>query len=304
MGKKLQRLNIIGCGHVGKTLGRLWTKNSIFEIGEVLNRSIESSITAAEFIGAGNAIATINEMTPADVFMISTSDSYIIQQCNVLAASNILRPGNLVFHCSGAISSIELVSAKHAGAITGSVHPVKSFANPEISVASFNGTYCGIEGDANAVTILESVFQAIGGKTFVLDARYKVYYHAATVIVCNYLTSLLEFGIQTYMRSGLKRDDAREIMEPIVRGTVDNIFTFDTVRALTGPIARGDFAVVSKQLDALGTWNVEFGELYRRLGIIALDLSEKQKTASEEAIMKLAGLLKDAITASPQPRNA
>ena len=81
-------------------------------------------------------------------------------------------------------------------------------------------------------------------------------------------------------------------MEPIVRGTVDNIFKLDTVRALTGPIARGDYKVVEKQLVALKSWNKEYGELYRLLGSVALNLSRDQGTASRESIAVLSQLLR------------
>jgi len=287
----MKTLNIIGCGKVGKTLGRLWTEKGVFEIGTVLNRSMQSSSSSVDFVRAGRPVGSFDEMEHADVFMIGVPDSHILDCCGKLAESGLLEPGNIVFHCSGAVPSADLSATKRCGALVGSVHPVKSFANPQVSVNTFEGTFCGVEGDVSALEVLCHAFETIGGKIFQIDPECKTVYHAATVIICNYLVALLEFGVRVYIESGLSRETALALSGPIVRETAENIFKFDTVQALTGPIARGDHKTVRKQLEALTTWNSKFGELYRRLGSIALDLSRKQGTASAESISVLTELL-------------
>ncbi|MCD4689001.1 MAG: DUF2520 domain-containing protein, partial [Desulfuromonadaceae bacterium] len=276
---------------VGKTLGRLWSQERVFVMGDILNRSEESGSAAARFIGAGRAVVELAEMSPAEVFLISTPDEHIAEYCRALAASGLLRPGDLVLHCSGSLPSTELVSAKEAGAYIGSVHPVKSFANPAVSVETFSGTFCGMEGDDQALEILRPAFEAVGGKTFAINPQAKTIYHAAAVMVCNYLTSLVEIGAQAYLKAGLDRETSMQVMEPMVRGTVENIFNSGTVAALTGPIARGDHSTVSKQLAALSDWNPRLGNLYRDLGATALELSRLQGTASPDSLAALAELL-------------
>ena len=190
--KSMKKLTIIGCGNVGKTLGHLWARNAVFEVADVLNRSIRSSSEAVEFIQAGRPVAGFREMNHADVFLIGTSDNQILQSCKALAASGVLQPGNIVFQCSGAIPSASLGAAKETGALVASVHPVKSFSAPDVSVATFGGTFCGTEGDDQAIDVLSSAFEAIGGRMFGIDPQHKTIYHAALVLVCNYLTALLE----------------------------------------------------------------------------------------------------------------
>ncbi|OEU60518.1 MAG: hypothetical protein BA870_09290 [Desulfuromonadales bacterium C00003094] len=287
----MRSLSIIGCGNVGKTLGRLWSQEKVFSIGDILNRSEESGSAAVRFIGAGRAVVGIAEMSPAEVFLISTPDEYIVESCSALAASGLLRTGDLVFHCSGALPSIDLISAKGAGACIGSVHPVKSFANPAVSAETFSGTFCGMEGDDQALGILRPAFEAVGGKIFAINPQFKTIYHAAAVMTCNYLTSLVEIGAQAYLKAGLDRETSMQVMEPIVRGTVENIFNSGTVGALTGPIARGDHSTVSKQLAALSDWNPRLGNLYRDLGATALELSRLQGTAPPDSLAALAKLL-------------
>jgi len=297
----MKRLSIIGCGNVGKTLGRLWAQERVFSIGDILNRSEESSSLAVQFIGAGRPVLRIAEMSPAEVFLISTPDDQIRESCSALAASGLLRTGDIVFHCSGALPSADLISAKETGAFVGSVHPIKSIADPAVSVEAFNGTFCGVEGDDQSLEVLRPAFEAIGGKTFAIDPQFKTIYHAAAVMVCSYLTSLLEVGAQAYAKAGLDRETSMDVMEPIVRGTVENIFGSGTVRALTGPIARGDHSIVSKQLATLSDWNPRFGEIYRDLGAVALGLSRLQGTTSPDSLATLAELLEQGTAGGSAP---
>ena len=293
MSDNFKTLNMIGCGHVGKTLGRLWNKVGVFKIGDVLNRSIESSLSAVEFLQAGRAVESLEEMRKSDIYLITTPDDQIIETCRSLARSNLIEAGNIVFQCSGSIASTDLNLVKDRGALTASVHPVKSFADYEAAYKSFTGTFCGVEGDSEATKILTKAFEAIGGKVFSIKPEFKTEYHAANVIVCNYLTALLELGTKVYERAGVSHETAMQVMEPLVRETVDNNFRLDTVHALTGPIARGDHKVVQRQLDNLKKWDLEIADLYQRLGMIALELSEVQGKASIESIMSMKGLLKN-----------
>jgi predicted short-subunit dehydrogenase-like oxidoreductase (DUF2520 family) len=284
-------LNIIGCGNLGKSLAQLWADNQCFKIGQILNRSLESSTSATDFIGAGAPIGKISDMHAADVYLIATPDNEIINACKSLLSADLLKAGDVVFHCSGALGSGVLDEARHSGVHICSAHPVKSFANPVLAVESFEGTYCGVEGDDEALAIIEEAMQKIGGIVFQVQAESKIHYHAASVMVCNYLTALIEVGIQTYQRAGIDRETAMQVMQPMVRGTLNNVFTQGTVDALSGPVARGDDVVLQNQLAALTEWKPEYAEIYTRLGAVALELSREQGNASEEALERMSQCL-------------
>lgn len=286
-------LNIIGCGRTGRTLARLWTRHQALQVQDVLNRSRESAAAGVAFIGAGHAVARMDEMRPAKLWLIGTSDDQIAAASRCLAESDLLREGDVVFHLSGAQDCGECQPARKRGAWLASVHPVKSFAVPEAAAQNFAGTYCAIEGDAPAVALLVPAFGAIGGKTFPVDSEFKAIYHAASVFACNYLVALLEVAVRCYSKGGLSRSTAMEIMQPLVRETVDNLFRLGTVGALTGPIARGDDATVGRQMAALEGWDPAKADLYRLLGAVALELSRAQGTARADALERLDRLLRD-----------
>ncbi|WP_020395007.1 Rossmann-like and DUF2520 domain-containing protein [Thiolinea disciformis] len=295
MGQSLSklRLNIIGCGHVGQTLTYLWAKQGSVEVAQVLNTSLASGQTAVEFIGAGQAISSINDMQVADIYLLACPDKALEVCSAALASANLLRENDIVFHCSGAISSEILKSLKVQGALIASVHPVKSFADPMRAIHSFQPTYCGVEGDPVALELLKLLFEGIGGICFALDAKQKTLYHAASVIACNYVVALQSISLRAFNEAGVGQDLALKIIQPMVQETLANLFTLGPAKALTGPIARGDAAVVAKQLAALQAKNGVDAELYRLLGLEALSLAYQRGKTPESYLQQVQQILAD-----------
>lgn len=269
-------LNIIGCGNVGRSLARLWQQHDTLAISDILNRTPTSSQQATAFIGAGRTATSIDDMTPADIWMIAVGDDSIRSCCEQLAASNKLRPGAVIFHCSGALPSGELEAARARGSTIASIHPIRSFANPEHIVATFDGTWCGVEGEAAALEILAPAFESIGARLVSINADAKTVYHSAAVFACNYLVTLLDTAVKAYGAAGVPQDVALQMMEPLVRGTIDNVFRSSPAAALTGPIARGDLATAQKQSRAVNAWNDDYGALYDQFMKLTIELARKK----------------------------
>src|SRR5206468_5751198 len=114
------------------------------------------------------------------VWMLAVADDQIASVAAALAQSG-LADGATVFHCSGAKASNELAPLATRGAYVASVHPVRSFADPEAVSRSFDGTFCGVEGDAQALALLLPALTRIGARTVPIDAAAKTVYHAASV---------------------------------------------------------------------------------------------------------------------------
>lgn len=288
----METLHIIGCGNLGTSLGLMWTRQKLLRVDCILNRSHASAQRAAHVLGQGRVISDFTKIPPSDWIMISVSDDAIASCARRLADAKVVRPGTLVFHCSGSQPSSILEPLKAQGALIGSLHPVKSFADPQVAAQTFAGTPCGLEGDEPACQKLADLAQKSGGKILRLKPEAKLLYHAGTVLVCNYLAALVENGLRCYEAAGIPRDQALELALPIIRETVDNIAAMGTARALTGPIARGDATLVAKQTEALEHWNPKLAEVYKALGQTAVELSRAKGIASADALERIAALLK------------
>ncbi|HYC45424.1 MAG TPA: Rossmann-like and DUF2520 domain-containing protein [Burkholderiales bacterium] len=288
----MKTLNVVGAGRVGRTLASLWEEKHDFVVQDVLDGTPEGARAAVVFIGDGNAVQAVAEMHHADVWMIATPDRAIASAADSIAAAGVLRAGDIVFHCSGSIASAALAAASRAGASVASVHPLKTFADARDAVRSFTGTYCAAEGDRAALDVLVPAFERIGARVCEIDPAFKTIYHAASVVVCNYLVALLETGFRCYEKAGLTRETASAMIEPIVRETLENVLKLGTAKALTGPIARGDDAVVRGHLEALGAWDDRIARIYRDLGAVAVEVASERAELDAHTLQRLTDALR------------
>lgn len=272
-------LNIVGAGHVGRVLGRLFAATGSYQIQDVLTRSHASALSATTFMQAGTAVADITALRRADVWMLAVGDDQIAPVCADLAATGLLQ-GAVVFHCSGARSSGALQAASDAGARVASVHPVRSFADPAAVAQDFAGTFCGVEGDTAALAALSPALAAIGARPVVIDAAAKTVYHAAAVFASNYLVTVIDAALRAWQAAGIPADVARELARPLATETLANVFRLGPETALSGPIARGDWATVKRQHEAVAGWDAASGALYSALADATTLLAQRKHAGS------------------------
>ena len=269
-------LNLVGAGYVGRTLGRLFAARGVFAIQDVQTRGIASARDAVAFIGAGTPVD--GTARPADVWMLAVTDDAIADVAAALAQSTPVE-GAVVFHCSGAKTSGELDALRRAGAVVASVHPVRSFADPTAVAAAFDGTFCGVEGDAAALAILLPAFEAIGARPVRIDPAAKTVYHAAAVFASNYVVTVMDAALRAYEAAGIPADVARELARPLATETLANVLRLGPEAALSGPIARGDAATVARQHAAVAAWDAPTGQLYDALASATWDLARRKGAA-------------------------
>lgn len=269
----------------------MWAQARVFEIQDVLTRSRASAAEGVKFIGAGHAVGHLGEMRDADVWLIATRDDAIVPSAATLAGSGKITPDDIVFHMSGATPSADLKPVKDRGALVASVHPIKTFTDAELAVQTFPGTFCSAEGDEAALAVLRPAFEKVGAKLFDIAAALKPVYHAGGVFACNYLVALVEAALRAHEKAGIPRAASLKALEPMVRETVDAIFDKGPEKALTGPISRGDVAAVRRQLAMVRDWDPAIGELYRGLGLIALQIAEADRRIGAERAAELRAAL-------------
>lgn len=266
-------LNLIGAGHVGRVLGRLFAQSGALLVQDVLTRSHASALDAVAFMGAGRAVPAMADLRRADIWMLAVGDDQIAPVCAGLAATGLLA-GALVFHCSGARSSAQLRSALDAGARVASVHPVRSFADPARVAQDFAGTFCGVEGE---MALLAPALERIGARLVVIDAAAKTVYHAAAVFASNYLVTVVDAALRTYQAAGIPADVARQLAAPLATEALANALRLGPATALSGPIARGDLVTVARQQQAVAAWDAPTGALYAALADATTLLARRKR---------------------------
>lgn len=275
----MQRINIIGAGRVGKSLTRLFFDKQIFEIGQVYTRSIESNSLALKFIGAGVGATQIAHIKPSEITMLAVPDDQLADATLALVHAEALASNGVLFHCSGSQSSADLLiqipALSQLQIQLASVHPVRSFADPESVVKDFANSICTMEGSPQALAILEPAFAGIGAQLLKIDPDSKMLYHAASVFASNYLVTLMDIAINAYCAAGVPAESAYKMAQALAGKSLENVFSLGTASALTGPIKRGDMKTVARQQEVVAAWDAERGAVYQAFIEPTLDLARK-----------------------------
>jgi predicted short-subunit dehydrogenase-like oxidoreductase (DUF2520 family) len=271
-------LAIIGAGRVGSALGRLLHKKG-WRIGPVVTRATRSARAATRRIGAGKPQAGISDaILAADVILIATPDRAIAETTEALALLNNLSDpggkawhGKIVLHTSGALGSDVLEPLAQRGAATGSVHPLQTFSSRNIP--SLTGCACAIEGSAAGVRMAQRICRELEGIPVVLPRRQKAAYHAAAALAAGHVLAVIEAAARILVSVGFTRQRAIRALLPLTRQTLANYERTGARAAWTGPLNRGDFAVIEWHLEALRRFPREYREAYNalsRLGVTVL----------------------------------
>jgi predicted short-subunit dehydrogenase-like oxidoreductase (DUF2520 family) len=170
------------------------------------------------------------------------------------AAAVAPRDGMVVGHCSGA-TGLDVLAPHEAL----SVHPLMTVTGQG---ADFTGAGCAVAGSTDrAQSTAHALASSLGMRPFAVADRDRAAYHAAASIASNFLLALQAAAEQLAATAAVPR----EALVPLVRATVDNWAAQGARDALTGPIARGDEAVVARQRAAVEQRTPELLELYDAL---------------------------------------
>ncbi len=147
--------------------------------------------------------------------------------------------------------------AANAGAVAAGGHQ---------ALAAFAGIGCAVAGSTpEALAFAAGLARVLGMTPFEIDDEGRSAYHAAASVASNFLVTLQAAAERIAAGAGLDPDEARRLLLPLVRRTVDNLAALGPERALTGPVARGDEATVAAQREAVGEAAPELLDLFDQL---------------------------------------
>ncbi len=287
----LPPIAIIGPGVVGTALGTLAARAGV-SIAAIGGRDISAARAAAGRIGEGVRGCGLTEAAGAgQLVLLTVSDDAIEEVCTHLAGAQALSPDAIVLHCSGALSSEVLGTADRMGCAVGSLHPLQTFPTVDAAVESLPGTTFFGEGEDRAVAAGRMLAKAIGCFFIRVDPEAKGLYHAAAVLACNYIPTLIYAALEAAGTAKIDSETFLKALAPLVKATAENATREGPAAALTGPIARGDIATVRKHLQALRGGLGEVETLYRAAGLCTVDLAMHKDTLSPNTAAELLKLL-------------
>lgn len=264
---KKPAVSIIGAGRLGCALALALAERG-YRIEAVVARNMRHARRAAELIGTkplALASTQLIDLPHSDILFITTPDDRITEVAAALAATIDNRGrkkkksvneekgnrGRTVLHASGALSSEALQSLRKVGFATGSMHPLVSVSDSVQGALSLGSAFFCLEGNTAAVRVARRLVRALGAQSFSINAQNKALYHAAAVMASGHTTALFDIAMEMLALCGLTKSRARQVLLPLLRSTLENLYTTDPAHALTGTFARADRATVRRHLAAL-----------------------------------------------------
>jgi predicted short-subunit dehydrogenase-like oxidoreductase (DUF2520 family) len=184
-----------------------------------------------------------------------------------------------------------LEPARIVGAHVGSFHPLQTFASIQKAIENIPGSTFALEGEGNLLDILKKMAEDLEGHWIKLNSGDKAAYHAAAVMTCNYMVTLVKMSTDLWQGFGISKEQALQALLPLLKGTVNNLENLGIPAALTGPIARGDMGTVQIHLNALKHTSPEMIPAYCELGLQTVPIALSKGRISDHKAAEIELLL-------------
>lgn len=275
---------IIGAGRMGLSLAAVLGGAENGHRVLLVGRRPGSPDPAPRGLGDVRHVVGIPGPPPAGAcVLIAVPDGSISKVASDLAAAGAPEGSCTALHLSGALVSSALSVLREPGYAIGSLHPLQTVADPASGPERLRGAFFTFEGDPESREVAGEVVGAAVGHMLDLPPGNKGRYHAACVFASNYLVTCAAVATRLLATAvGLDEKQAARALAPLWRGSIANLEELGPVRALTGPVARGDVATVRANLNQLDGVD---RELYRQLALGALELVSGDMPAERVAAL-------------------
>jgi len=270
--KKIADFSLIGAGRLGTALALgLVAKGLTLKV--ISDCSLKKARILRRLAGQGRATTdNLKAASSAGILFLCVPDDLIPEVVREISVADFTY--KTVFHTSGASSSALLEPLARRGAAIASFHPVQTFATLKTDPAIFKGIYFGLEGQSQAIAIGMQLAKKLGGHCLLLADEDKPVYHLACSVSSNFLVVLLAEVKRLLETLGFEEKAFLEIIEPLLKRTLQNVKNLGLEKSLTGPVVRGDLKTVRSHLTITSKFPA-FDRIYRAMALEALKIGEK-----------------------------
>ena len=184
----------------------------------------------------------------ASLLLLCVPDDVLAELVNGLAAAEVVRPGTLVAHTSGAHGFRVLDPLLSAGALPLALHPVMTFTGTDVDLQRLAGACFGVTAPDELRLAAEALVIEMGAEPVWIDEDLRPLYHAALATGANHIVTLVNQAADLLRAAGVEQPS--RMLGPLLGAALDNALRHGD-GAMTGPVARGDAGTVRAHLDVL-----------------------------------------------------
>jgi predicted short-subunit dehydrogenase-like oxidoreductase (DUF2520 family) len=295
--RAFDRIGFVGAGRTATALATAMNAAG-YRAAAVASRSGESATALARRIPGCSALPSSREVVElCDVVLLTVPDDAIAG----VAAELPWREGQATVHCSGALSLEVLDGARRQGAMVGGLHPYQTFPAGLDATEWLPGSTFAIEAAGELARWLEELVLRLGCRAVTVAEENRPLYHAAAVMSCGFVATLLDTAGGLWEAMGFSREEAAQAILPLAAGTLHGIKAQGTRAAATGPITRGDSGTIRKHIEALAERMPESLPLYRQTALSMVGMVLKQGTITSEQARHMEDVLNAASALAIEP---
>lgn len=230
------QISLIGAGNVGSHLAQRFHALEI-PIKQICSRTHTSALELAKLVDA-EAVEKVEDLeVDVDLVILSVPDDQI-----EIISDKIKKSKTLVVHTSGSISREVLDIHENRGVF----YPLQSFRkNKPIDWQDI--PVCVDANSNEQLVFLEELGNKISEKVYRLKDRQRASLHVAAVFANNFSNHMLHLA----ERIAKREDVPFELLQPLIRETLNRVEGNLPSQMQTGPAKRGDKDVIQRHLDFL-----------------------------------------------------
>ena len=254
------RIGFVGAGRLAKALA--WSlSRADLRVSAVASGTLVNARALAEPIVGCVATDAQTVVDSCDLVFVTTPDGAIATATAALR----WRAGMAAVHCSGVTEVSALEAASRDGALVGGFHPMQTFGDPVVAMASLPGSTITVEATEPLMAVLETLTQRLGCRVNRLPPGMRGRYHAAAGYTSQFINVLFAEATNIWRSWGATDEDALKALLPLAQGTLASIASTGIAGGMPGPVSRGDVSSVEKHVAALSQLGEGTVGFYRQL---------------------------------------
>jgi predicted short-subunit dehydrogenase-like oxidoreductase (DUF2520 family) len=255
------KIVVVGFGRLGGALA-MRLKAADWPVA-VLPRSSEAVRRATRL---GMKLAGRDDLQAAVLCLLAVPDAAVGSVASTVEGD--LGPKSALIHCAGALDLNAFGSSPSTlKRLRGSFHPLVAVSDPRDALADHSVALAA--SDRALMPVLWRMALVLRMRPLEVPEARRAAYHAGAVMSAGLIVSLIDAACTALQEAGIDRDAALNALLPLASSALQGVEKRGLRKGLTGPIPRGDLAVVRAHLEALPP---PLSELYRLLSARALSL--------------------------------
>lgn len=245
------RIGFVGAGKVGCSLA-MYLNSQHCEFSGFYSKTEANASEIANRIHC-RAYTDINELAQkSDLLFFTVPDDSIATVYQSISQENL--KNTIVCHCSGSLTAKEVFGKDDVehNIRKISLHPLCAVDSKE-SHKDLARVFFFMEGDSEITSLMREYLTGLKLNVRIIDSSIKTKYHLAASVVSNQVIALIAQGIELLEDCGFSEEDSLKALSPLISGNIEHILDRGPVKALTGPVQRGDISTVKKHLDVLAS---------------------------------------------------